>query len=232
MRRGSRAHSPGFHFLPFACVMAPTRSSSLRIGECPSVVVESKRADDVPSAVAGSERADDVPSAVAGSEQAGDAPSATVGSERAGDAPPLSTTVEPQDALEAPPPLGKGKRKIYLTRYPKESDYLKSAVRHAVKVGFSKISPSYESTFAERYRPPPGVRIWSPDVLIRYTASIPDMVCFFDVAFDNDLRFPLHPFIKEVLQHFNICPSQLAPNGWGILVGLLAFFRDRGLGCP
>ena len=58
------------------------------------------------------------------------------------------------------------------------------------------------------------------------------MVCFFQVAFDNGLRFPLHPFMKGVLQHFNICPSQLAPNGWGILVGLLAFFMDRGLGIP
>ena len=53
-----------------------------------------------------------------------------------------------------------------------------------------------------------------------------------EVAFDNGLRFPLNPFIKGVLQHFNDCPSQLAPNGWGILVGLLAFFRDRGLGVP
>ena len=58
------------------------------------------------------------------------------------------------------------------------------------------------------------------------------MVCFFEVAFDNGLRFPLHPFIKGVLQHFNVCPSQLAPNGWGIFVGLLAFFRDRGVGVP
>ena len=60
------------------------------------------------------------------------------------------------------------------------------------------------------------------------------MVCFFKVAFDNGLRFPLHPFIKGDLarQHFNVCPSQLALNGWGILVGLLAFFRDRGLGVP
>ena len=55
------------------------------------------------------------------------------------------------------------------------------------------------------------------------------MVCFFEVAFDNGLRFPLHPFIKGVLQHFNVCHSQLSPNGWGILVGLLVFFRDKGL---
>ena len=33
--------------------------------------------------------------------------------------------------------------------------------------------------FAERYRPPPGVRIWTPDVLTFYAASVPGMVCFF-----------------------------------------------------
>ena len=62
--------------------------------------------------------------------------------------------------------------------------------------------------------------------------SVPKMVCLFEVAFDNGLRFPLHPFIKGVLQHFNVCPSQLSPNGRGILVGLLVFFRDWGLGVP
>ena len=99
-------------------------------------------------------------------------------------------------------------------------------------MGPSKVGPSYAATFAKRYRPPFGVRVWSPDVLTFYVVFVPKMVCFFEVAFDNGLRFPLHPFIKGVLQHFNVCPSQLAPNGWGILVGLLAFFRDKGLGVP
>ena len=61
---------------------------------------------------------------------------------------------------------------------------------------------------------------------------VPKMVCFFEVAFDNDLAFPQHPFIKGILQHFNVCPSQLSPNCWGILIGLLVFFRDKGLGVP
>ena len=129
-------------------------------------------------------------------------------------------------------PLDKGKRRINLIEYPEGSEYLKSAVRHALTVGPSKVGPSYGATFAKRYRPPFGVRVWSPDVLTFYVVSLPKMVCFFEVAFDNGLRFPLHPFIKGVLQHFNVCPSQLTPNGWGILVGLLAFFRDRGLGVP
>ena len=58
------------------------------------------------------------------------------------------------------------------------------------------------------------------------------MVCFFEAAFDNGLGFPLHPFIKNVLQFFNICPSQLSPNFWGVLVGLLVIFRDKGLDIP
>ena len=147
------------------------------------------------------------------------------GSGRVRNAPGRSATVEPRNAPGAPPlPLDKDKGKINLIKYPVGSDYLKSIVQHAVTVGPSKVDPSYGVTFDERYQPPPSVRIWTPDVLTFYVASVPGMVCFFEVAFDNGLRFPLHPFMKGVLQHFNICPSQLAPNGWGILVGLLAFF--------
>ena len=159
--------------------------------------------------------------------------SAVAGSGRTGSASNRSAGVELRDALAAPPfPLDKGKGKVDLIKYPGGSEYLRSAVQHALTVGPSKVGPSYGVTFARHYRPPFGVRVWSPDVLTPYVVFVPKMVCFFEVAFDNGLRFPLHPFIKGVLQHFNVCPSQLAPNGWGILVGLLAFFRDRGLGVP
>ena len=138
-------------------------------------------------------------------------------SEQAREVPSRLIVINPPNAPAVPsPPLGKGKRKINLIKYPKGSDFLKTAVRHAVKVGPSKVGPSYGSTFVERYWPLPGVWIWSPDFLTRYATSVPGMVCFFEVAFDNGLHFPLHPFIKQVLQHFHICPSQLAPNGWGI----------------
>ena len=144
-----------------------------------------------------------------------------------------SATVELRNVLGALAlPLDKGKGRINLIEYPEGSEYLKSAIQHAVTMGPSKVGPSYGATFAKRYRPPFGVRVWSPDVLTFYVVSVPKMVCFFEVAFDDGLRFPLYPFIKEVLQHFNVCPSQLAPNGWGILVGPLTFFRDRGLGVP
>ena len=163
----------------------------------------------------------------------GDASSVVVGTGRARGASGCSAISEPRNAVEAPPlPFDEGKEKINLIIYPGGSDYLESAVEHAAIVGPSKVGPAYGSTFAERYRPPPGIRVWVPDVLTFYAASVPGMVCFFEVAFDNGLRFPLHAFIKRVLQHFNICPSQLAPNCWGILVGLLASFRDKGIGIP
>ena len=141
-------------------------------------------------------------------------PPADTNPDQAREVPSRLVVVNPPNAPAAPPPpLGKGKRKINLLKYPKGSDFLKVAVRHAMKVGPSRVGPSYESTFVERYRALPGVRIWSPDFLTRYVTSVPGMVCFFEVAFDNGLHFPLHPFIKQVLQHFHICPSQLAPNG-------------------
>ena len=141
-------------------------------------------------------------------------PSAVASSVRTRGASDRSTADECQNARGAPPlPLDKGKGRVNLVKYLEGSEYLKSAVQHAVNVGSSKVGPSYGVTFAKRYRPPLGVRVWSPDVLTFYVVPVPRMVCFFEVAFDNGLRFPLHPFIKGVLQHFNVCPSQLAPNG-------------------
>ena len=105
-------------------------------------------------------------------------------------------------------------------------------MRYADVVGPSRVEPSFAKAFATCYGPPSGVRIWYPDLLTSYIVPVPKMVCFFEAAFENDLRFPLHPFIKNILQHFNVCPSQLSPNFWGILVGLLVFFRDKGLEVP
>ena len=136
-----------------------------------------------------------------------------------------------RDALGEPHlPLDKRKGRIDEIKYPVGSEYLKLAVQNALVMRPSRVEPLYGETFARRYKPPFGVKVWSPDILTSYMVQVLKMVCFFEVAFDNGLRFPLHPFIKRVLQHFNVCPSQLSPNFWGILVELLVFFKDKGLG--
>ena len=150
-----------------------------------------------------------------------------------GGASDRSTGVDLQDAPEGLPfPLNKGKERIDEIKYPGGSEYLKSTVHNALAVGLSKVGPLYGSTFARHYRPPFGVRVWFPDILTSFMVQVPKMVCFFEVAFDNGLHFPLHPFIQRVLQHFNVCPSQLAPNFWGILTWLMVLFRDKGFGVP
>ena len=104
-------------------------------------------------------------------------------------------------------PLDKGKGKISEIRYPSGSEYLRVAIQNVVAVGPNRVEPSYGEVFAARYGPPFGIQVWCPDVLTSYVVQVPKMVCFFEVAFENDLRFLLHPFIKKVLQHFNACPS-------------------------
>ena len=105
-------------------------------------------------------------------------------------------------------------------------------MQNAEAVGPSRVESFFGHTFASRYRPPFGVHVWCPDFLTSYIVQVSKMVCFFEAAFENDLRFPMHPFIKSVLQHFNVCLSQLSPNNWGVLVGLLVVFRDKGLRVP
>ena len=159
--------------------------------------------------------------------------SAESGSGQTGDESNRSATVVLQDAPGEPPsPLGKGKGKINEVKYPMGSEYLKWGVQNALAVGPSRVKPLFGEIFARRYRPPFGVQVWSPDVLTSYVVQVPKKVCFFEVAFLNGLLFPLHPFIKRILQHFNVCPSQLSPNFWGVLIGLLVVFRDKGLGVP
>ena len=131
-----------------------------------------------------------------------------------------------------PSPFGKGKGKVSKIRYPSSSEYLRTAVQNVEAVGPSRVEPSFRKAFATRYGPSFGVYVWCPDVLTSYVVQVPKMVCFFKAAFENDLRFPLHPFIKRVLQHFNVYHSQLSPNFWGVLVLLLVVFRDKGLGIP
>ena len=139
--------------------------------------------------------------------------SVAAGSEWTGGASDRSAGVDLRDAPGEPPfPLNKGKGRIDEIKYPGGYEYLKSSVQNASAVGPSKVVPLYGATFSRRYRPPFGVWVYSPDVLTSYVVQVPKMVCFFEVTFDDDLCFPLHPFIKGVLQHFNVCPSQLAPN--------------------
>ena len=49
----------------------------------------------------------------------------------------------------------------------------------------------------------------------------PGEVCFYEAAFLCGLRFPVHPFIMELLNHFNIAFGQLMPNSWRTVISCM-----------
>ena len=105
----------------------------------------------------------------------------------------LAVVVHQVTSRGPPTPLGKGKDKVNDIRYPNDSEYLRAAIQNAEVVGPSRVDPSFGETFVAQYRPLSGVHVWCPDVLTSYVVQVPKMVCFFEVAFEKRLRFPLHP---------------------------------------
>ena len=102
----------------------------------------------------------------------------------------------------SPSPYGKGKDKVSEIRYLFSSTYLRAVMQNAEAMGLSQVEPSFGHNFVSHYRPPFGVRVWCPDFLTSYIVQVTKMVCFFEAAFKNGLRFPLHPFIKKRLAGF------------------------------
>ena len=123
-----------------------------------------------------------------------------------GESDSLAVVVHWVTPKKPPFPLGKGKGKYNEIRYLSGSEYLRAGIHNAEVMGPSRVEPLYGEIFAARYGPPFGIQVWCLDVLTTYVVQVLKMVCFFEVAFENGLRFPLHPFIKRVLQHFNVCP--------------------------
>ncbi|CAN6278391.1 unnamed protein product [Urochloa humidicola] len=61
-------------------------------------------------------------------------------------------------------------------------------------------------------------------------AAVP--ICVHAQAFAAGMRLPLHPFVASALAHYGIAPSQLAPNGWRVLVAFAVLCHFRGAGPP
>lgn len=49
-------------------------------------------------------------------------------------------------------------------------------------------------------------------------AFILDEVYFYKASFVNGLRFPIHPFIMELLHHLQIASGQLVPNSRRLII--------------
>ena len=68
------------------------------------------------------------------------------------------------------------------------------------------------SRFSNRFQIPERVKVRLPRKEERACHFSLGEVCFYEAAFLSRLRFPIHPFITELLNHFKIDPGQLMPN--------------------
>ena len=75
--------------------------------------------------------------------------------------------------------------------------------------------------FRDRFQFSERVRICRPNNEDRACHFFPGEICFYEAAFSCGLRFPVHPFIMEILDHFGIAPGQLMPNSWRIVVNCM-----------
>ena len=88
------------------------------------------------------------------------------------------------------------------------------------------------SRFKGRFQFPDRVRVHLPCEEERACHFFPRKVCFYEAAFLCGLRFPIDPFIMELLGHFGIAPGQLMPNSWRIVVscmGIWLAITDRDM---
>ena len=77
------------------------------------------------------------------------------------------------------------------------------------------------SRFRDRIQFPDRVKVRLPREEERACHFSPREVCFYEAAFLSGLRFPVHPFIMELLGHFGIAPEELMPNSWRIVVSCM-----------
>ena len=75
--------------------------------------------------------------------------------------------------------------------------------------------------FKDRFQFPERVRVRQPNNEDRACHFFPSEICFYEAAFSCGLRFPVRPFIIELLDHFGIAPGQLMPNSWRIVVNCM-----------
>ena len=78
--------------------------------------------------------------------------------------------------------------------------------------------------FKDRFQFPEWVRVRLPSKGERACNFFPGEVCFYESSFACGLRFPVHPFLMELLDHFGIAPGQFMPNSWRIVVSCMGIW--------
>ncbi|KAL5224218.1 hypothetical protein ABZP36_010857 [Zizania latifolia] len=130
-------------------------------------------------------------------------------------AEPVSRRSERSDATVG---VGGGSTDAVLSRSVAERLASSLRTQHAVDALCEKYSVPREFTA----RP-------AGDLLRACSPPPPRAVCVYAHALEAGMRVPLHDFVCEVLGHFGLAPSQIAPNGWRIMIGFIVLSHHAGV---
>ena len=83
------------------------------------------------------------------------------------------------------------------------------------------LDPDTLFRFRDRFQFPEEVRICLPRKGEKACHFLLGEVCFYEAAFRCGLRFPVHPFIMELLNDFNVTPGKLMPNSWRVVISCM-----------
>ena len=78
--------------------------------------------------------------------------------------------------------------------------------------------------FRDRFQFPKETRVRLPRKGEKSCAFAHREVCFYEATFLCGLRFPVHPFIIELLHYLNIALGQLMPNSWKIVISCMVIW--------
>ena len=78
--------------------------------------------------------------------------------------------------------------------------------------------------FRDRFQFPDETRAHLPWKGEKACAFSHGEVCFYEAAFLCSLKFPVHPFILELLHYLNLAPGQLMPNSWRIVISCMVIW--------
>ena len=87
-----------------------------------------------------------------------------------------------------------------------------------------------ESRIRKRFQIPPSIKIRTPSASDRACSYSPDEVCFYKANFVSGLRFPIHPFIRDLFLRLKLAPTQLVPNLWRTVVCCIMIWMSTNEG--
>jgi hypothetical protein len=96
---------------------------------------------------------------------------------------------------------------------------------------FSKINQDDIDRIRRRYQIPDDVVLRIPDSDER--ACCPKYegdVAFYEADLRAGLRFPMQPFVRELLDFLGLAPGQVNPNGWRTIISCMVMWRVNSNG--